>query len=132
MMCQFVFVSYIVLTIRTKDASPRELSTGELVSITLPESINNIIPANEDIRMGFTVYRETDHRLFPARDSSINNSSVIGSSIISAQVAGIVDGTELDTPVQLFFLLNDLSMGSPDQTVNRRCVFWNFTAAGRC
>ena len=49
---------------------------------------------------------------------------------MSVQVDGIADGTELDSPVQLFFVLNNASVPGPNETANRRCAFWDFNAAG--
>ena len=57
--------------------------------------------------------------------------TVVGSSVLSAQVSGIPAGTELDSPVQLFFVLNNASVPGPNQTAIRRCAFWDFNAAGK-
>ena len=56
--------------------------------------------------------------------------TVVGSSVLSALVDGIADGTELDSSAQLFFVLNNASVPGPNETASRRCVFWDFTAAG--
>ena len=56
--------------------------------------------------------------------------TVVGSSVLSAQVSGIADGTVLDSPIQLFFVLNNASIPGANETASRRCAFWDFTAAG--
>ena len=57
--------------------------------------------------------------------------TVVGSSVLSAKVTGIENGMELDSPVRLFFVLNNpASVPGANEIVSRRCAFWNFTAAG--
>ena len=91
--------------------------------------IINRLPAGKPIRVAFTFYRDAD--LFPVRDSTVEDEqTVVGSSVLSAQVNGISDGTELE-PVQLFFALNNASVPGPNETANRRCAFWDFNAAGK-
>ena len=90
----------------------------------------NRLPAGKHIRVAFTFYRNAN--LFPVRNSTVEDErTVVGSSVLSAQVNGIADGTELDSPVQLFFVLNNASVPGPNETANRRCAFWDFNATGK-
>ena len=107
-----------------------ELAPGQTGSITLPSDIINRLSDGQDISVAFTFYR--DANLFPVRDIEMENErTVVGSSVLSAQVSGIAGGTELDSPVQLFFVLNNASVPGPNETASRRCAFWDFTAAGK-
>ena len=78
-----------------------------------------------------SIYR--DDNLFPVRKIKVstreNGRTVVGSSVLSAQVDGIADGTELDSPVQLFFVLNNASVPGPNENAIR-CAFWDINAAG--
>ena len=82
---------------------------------------------SDDIRLAFTVFTKAD--LFPVRDEAMgNNRTVVSSSVISAIVDGVQDGTQLPAPVEVLLLLSDVG---PNETAsNRTCVFWDFSAAG--
>ena len=64
----------------------------DLATISLPASISNVTAAI-DINLAFTLY--TQSTLFPIRDSNSIPDTVVGSSVISASVDGIADGTAL-------------------------------------
>ena len=82
------------------------------------------------VRAAFTIFRVAN--FFPVRNSTRENGrTVVGSSVVSVQVDGIVDGTELDSPVQLLFVLNNAPVPGPNETASRRCAFWDFNAAGK-
>ena len=83
---------------------------------------------SDDIILAFTAFTEAD--LFPVRDKAIENvHTVVGSSVISAIVDGVQDGTQLPAPVEVLLLLSDVG---PNETASSRtCVFWDFSAAGR-
>ena len=67
---------------------------NELASIRLPQSIINITDT-DDISLAFTLYNQAV--LFPIRGSPPN--TIVGSSVISARVGGVTDGTKLPQPV---------------------------------
>ena len=66
------------------------LQQFDLVTITLPDSISNVT-TEDDINLAFTLYNQST--LFPIREPPPD--TVVGSSIISASVGGIPDGTTL-------------------------------------
>ena len=68
----------------------------DLATISLPASISNVTAA-DDINLAFTLY--TQSTLFPIRDSNSIPDTVVGSSVISASVDGIADGTPLSNNV---------------------------------
>ena len=116
------------LGVNTSDAIIGGLAPGQTASIAVPQSIANLLPDGGDIRVAFTFYR--DANLFPVMNStSKNGQTVVGSSVISAQVNGIADGTKLDSPVSLIFVLNNAPVPGPNNTVSRSCAFWDFNAA---
>ena len=116
------------LRVNTSDANVGGLAPGQTASIALPPSIANLLPDGVDIRVAFTFYR--DASLFPVMNSTRENGqTVVGSSVISAQVSGIADGMALDSPVQLFFVLTNAPVPGPNDTVSRSCAFWDFNAA---
>ena len=67
-----------------------DLGNSGLAAITLPDSISNVT-TEDDINLAFTLYNQST--LFPIREPPPN--TVVGSSIISASVGGIPDGTTL-------------------------------------
>ena len=67
-----------------------DLGDSGLAAITLPDSISNVT-TEDDINLAFTLYNQST--LFPIREPPPN--TVVGSSIISASVGGIPDGTTL-------------------------------------
>ena len=116
------------LSISTADSPTGVLTPGQTASISLPQQIISLIPMeSDDIRQAFTVFTKAD--LFPVRDEAMeNNHTVVGSSVISAIVDGVQDGTQLPAPVEVLLLLSD---AGPNETAsNRTCVFWDFSAAG--
>ena len=68
----------------------------DLATISLPAIISNVTAA-DDINLAFTLY--TQSTLFPIRDSNSIPDTVVGSSVISASVDGIADGTALSDNV---------------------------------
>ena len=83
---------------------------------------------SDDIILAFTAYTEAD--LLPVTVEGMENGrTVVGSSVISAIVDGVQDGTQLPIPVKVLLLLSDVG---PNETASSRtCVFWDFSAAGR-
>ena len=83
---------------------------------------------SDDIRLAFTAYTEAE--LLPVTAETIENGrTVVGSSVISAIVDGVQDGTQLPAPVEVLLLLSDV--GPNKTTSSRTCVFWDFSAVGR-
>ena len=116
------------LSISTVDSSTRVLTPGQTASISLPQQIISLIPmGSDDIILAFTAFTEAD--LFPVQNKAIENvRTVVGSSVISAIVDGVQDGTQLPAPVEVLLLLSDVG---PNETASSRtCVFWDFSASG--
>ena len=116
------------LSISTADSSTGVFNPGQTASISLPQQIISLIPmGSADIRLAFTAFTEAD--LFPVRNEAMRNGhTVVGSSVISAIVDGVQDGTQLPAPVEVLLLLSDVG---PNETASSRtCVFWDFSAAG--
>ena len=95
-----------------------------------------IIPGGQDVSIAVAVFDEAT--LFPIRGLLTNglqesdttlSETIVGSQVISIQVAGVEDGTPLDVPIELFFSLNqiknDTNIESPV------CVFWDYMLAGK-
>ncbi|XP_019862191.1 PREDICTED: uncharacterized protein LOC109590754, partial [Amphimedon queenslandica] len=78
----------------TSDLKSSGIKELDLATISLPASISNETTA-VDINLAFTLY--TQSTLFPIRDSVPD--TVVGSSVISASVDGIPDGTVLSDNV---------------------------------
>ena len=126
----YIALTFQGLSVALSDSNDTGLASGQTASITLPSDITNLLQDGEDIRVAFNFYREAG--LFPVRgNTTVNGRNIVGSSVLSAQVSGIADGTELNSTVQLFFVLNNASVPGPNETASRRCVFWDFTAAGK-
>ena len=117
------------LSISTADSSTGVLTPGQTASISLPQQIISLIPmGSDDIRLAFTAFTEAD--LFPVRNEEAmrNGHTVVGSSVISAIVDGIQDGTQLPAPVEVLLLLSEV--GQNETATSRTCVFWDFSATG--
>ena len=106
--------------------------------ITLPQELLTIIPEGEDVSIAVAVFDETT--LFPVREVPTNEppasdavpvETIVGSQVISIQVAGVEEGTPLTAPIQLVLSLNQIENMSETDIVNTVCVFWNFTLAGK-
>lgn len=104
-------------------------SAVRTASISLPQDIVNLLPDGRDVRIAFTFYREPN--LFPVSQIPTEDvRTIVGSSVISAQVGGISEGTQLQSPIQLVFPLTEASIPTEDENASRRCVFWDFTGEG--
>lgn len=104
-------------------------SAVQTASISLPQDIVNLLPDGQDVRIAFTFYREPN--LFPVSQIPTEDvRTIVGSSVISAQVGGISEGTRLQSPIQLVFPLTEASIPTEDENASRRCVFWDFTGKG--
>ena len=81
--------------------------------------------------MAFTIYTGT--ALFPVRrDATNSTNTTVGSQVVSALVAGISDGTRLDATVRYSLrLTNAPTLGTNEVISDRRCVFWDYHAAGK-
>ena len=118
------------LSVALSDANDVGLTPGWTASIALPSDIANHVQDREDIRVAFTFYRDAD--LFPIRNNNMEDErTIVGSSVLSSQVSGVAIDTELNSPVQLFFVLNNASVPGPNETARMRCVFWDFTSASK-
>ena len=88
----------------------------------------------DDVNIALTLYTKTN--FFPIRkgQDSPSSDTVIGSSVISVIVGGIIDGTKLPDPVIITLPLNNNTLISNidrrHYVINLHCVYWNFTAAG--
>ena len=96
--------------------------------------ILQILLTNQSINIAFAVFKETT--LFPVRENdkpdNNNTTSVVGSQVVSASVAGIADGTMLNTPITISLRLTNTPTLRPNETVtDRRCVFWDYNAASK-
>ena len=112
----------------------RDLSQNTDSAISLPQEILSSIPQDRSVSVAFTVYNSP--ALFPVRNTSLNmavSNTVVGSQVVSVQVAGIDDGTRLDAPVVFSLRLINYSPNSETNEIifGRRCVFWDFTAASK-
>ena len=84
------------------------LNNRDIALIRLPESILSITDDDDDdINLAFTLYSQAV--FFPVRDSPPN--TIVGSSVISARVGGIADGTELPEPVVISLALKTAAVG---------------------
>ena len=112
-----------------------DLSQNVDSALSLPQEILSSIPQDRSVSVAFTVYNSP--ALFPVRNASLNMAvfnTVVGSQVVSVQVAGIDDGTRLDAPAVFSLrLINNYSPNSETNEiiVGRRCVFWDFTAASK-
>ena len=92
-------------------------------------SIPHDILSGQDITIAFIFYRESS--LFPVRTPPPENidRTVVGTSIIGAQVGNVLDGTVLSSPIILTFVLNNV--GTPGEEIATPCcAFWNFSNGG--
>ncbi|XP_019853255.1 PREDICTED: adhesion G-protein coupled receptor G2-like [Amphimedon queenslandica] len=90
----------------------------EIGSITIPKGILNVT-TDAKIKVAFSLYEET--AFFPIRDPPPN--TIVGSSVISARIAGVSDGTQLPNPVVITLALKANNFSNPC------CVYWDFNAA---
>ena len=72
----------------------------EIGSITTPKSILNVT-TDAQLKLAFSLYEKT--AFFPIRDPPPN--TIVGSSVISARIAGVSDGTQLPDPVVITLAL---------------------------
>ena len=101
----------------------------------LPREIINSTP-KDDVVVVFVVFNEST--LFPIREdpadgfqSSTEPTTIVGSPVVSVQVAGIEEGTVLDAPIELDLSLNQIENISETNVRNPVCVFWDFFLAGK-
>ena len=115
-----------------------ELAEQQTAEITLPEEILTVIPEGEDVSVAVAVFDETT--LFPVRELPTNEppasdavptETIVGSQVISIQVAGVEDGTPLDTPIQLVLSLIQVENQNETDIGNPVCVFWDFALASK-
>lgn len=114
---------------RSSDSLPENLNAA----ISLPQAIVNSIQEQSSVSIAFAVYNAP--ALFPVRNASqdeMASTTIVGSQVLSVQVGGIADGTILNAPVTLLLRLTNSPNLEVDQFVaDRRCVFWDFNAAGK-
>ena len=115
-----------------------DLTEQQTAVVTLPRAILTIIPEEEAVSIAVAVFNETT--LFPVREASINEFSesdtvptetVVGSQVISTQVARAKDGTSLNAPIQLVLSLNQIENQNGTSVENLVCVFWDFALASK-
>ena len=97
------------LIIDTQDGEGNTIGLNDMdiALIRLPESILSITDDDDDINLAFTLYSQAV--FFPVRGSPPN--TIVGSSVISARVGGIADGTELPEPVVISLALKTAAVG---------------------
>ena len=126
------------LNAATGVVSQNELSEQQSAKITLPPEILTIIPEGEDVSVAVTLFNKTT--LFPVRESltsqppasdTLSTERVVGSQVISIQVAGVEEGTLLDTPIELVLSLNQIENQDDINIDNPLCVFWDFALASK-
>ena len=103
-------------------------TTEVSASISIPQDIIDLF-RGQDVRIAFTFYRESN--LFPVTNTSANASAVVGSSVLGTQIAGIMDGMMLNSPVGLNFALNSAGIPGENEIASPRCVFWDFSGEGK-
>ena len=122
----------IGLNLTITNEHTEELGTQEDTLIFIPSQIVDDITDRTAVKMSFAVFTET--ALFPVRGSdgtSDTTSSVVGSQVVSASVAGVADGTTLSAPVTISLrLTNAPSLRGNETITDRKCVYWDYTAAG--
>ena len=106
-------------------------TTEVSASISIPQDIIDLF-RGQDVRIAFTFYRESN--LFPVTNTSANASAertVVGSSVLGTQIAGIMDGMVLNSPVGLNFTLNSAGTPGENEIASPRCAFWDFSGEGK-
>ena len=117
-----------------------QLAEEQTVELTLPVTILQDIPEGEPVSVAVAVFDETT--LFPVREQPTNQvpedtgvliTTVVGSPVVSIQLAGVPDGTDLTMPIRLVLRINQVeSMNGTNETIsNPVCVFWDFTLSGK-
>ena len=121
------------LNLTSSDMLNEKLNTQQDSMITIPATIVDNIPNYNAVRIAFAIFTET--RLFPVRRANVSDndtSSVVGSQVVSASVAGIADGATLSAPVSISMrLTNTPELNSNEEITGRRCVYWDHTAASK-
>ena len=96
------------------------------------------VPEGEAVSVAVVVFNETT--LFPVSETTTNEppasdtvptETIVGSQVVSTQVAGIEEGTSLDTPIRLVLFLNQIENQNETNVENPACVFWDFTLASK-
>ena len=115
-----------------------QLQGQQTFELSLPPTIVEIIPEGEDVSVAVAVFDEPT--LFPVREEPTNQppegtevmtTTIVGSQVISIQVAGLEDGAPLVDPIRLVLFLNQLEGMNETDVSNPVCVFWDFTLAGK-
>ena len=110
-----------------------ELNTREDSMISIPAAIVDTLPNYDAVKIAFVVFTET--ALFPVRRDNVSDndtSSVVGSQVVSASIAGIADGATLSAPVRISMrLTNSPRLSNSEKITARRCVYWDHTAASK-
>ena len=131
------------LCVGTLDAVPgvdndNQMGEQRTVEVTLSPAILDIIPEEQDVSIAVAVYSATT--LFPVRDEPTTEApeagepvttTVVGSQVVSVQVAGVEDGTALTNPAQFAFSLNQIENIDEMVLSNILCAFWNFSLLGK-
>ena len=126
------------LTVASGVDDQRELGEQQTAEVTLPQDILDIVPEGEAVSIAVVVFDETT--LFPVREAptdeppasdTVQTETIVGSQVISIQVAGVEDGTPLDDPIQLVLLLSQVEDQNETNVENPVCVFWDFALASK-
>ena len=126
---QIVTIAHFVVSgnITVVDA---DQTTEVSASISIPQDIIDLLHQRPDVRIAFTFYREPN--LFPVTNTSANaERTVVGSSVLGTQIAYIMNGMVLSSPVGLNFTLNSAGTPGENETASPRCVFWDFSGKGK-
>ena len=115
-----------------------ELAEAQTIEVSLPPAISMLVPEGEDVSVAVAVFDETT--LFPVReeptdqppqDGEVRLMTVVGSQVVSIQVAGLEDGTPLQEPLRLLLSLNQIENMNDSVVINPVCVFWDFDFVGK-
>ena len=104
-----------------------ELTEQQTATVIIPPGILATIPKEEDVSIAVVVFDDTT--FFPS--DQVLTETIVGSQVISIQVAGVEDGTQLDAPIQLKFFLTQVMDRNETNIENPVCVFWDFALASK-
>ena len=113
------------------------MASHEDTLITIPTQIVDSLSEDADVNVAFAIF--TDAALFPVRrdattetPDSNNTNTTVASQVVSASVAGVTSGARLSAPVRISLRLIKAPVpGTDESIIGRRCVFWDYSAAGK-
>ena len=110
----------------------------QTAKVVLPQEILATVPEGEAVSVAMVVFNNTT--LFPVSETgtdvppasdTVPTETIVGSQVVSIQVAGVEDGTLLDTSIRLVLLLNQVENRNETNVENPLCVFWDFALASK-